>query len=304
MAFFAAGSVFLTILLFALAFRQSPKSNAVRARVATLATSRSFERPGSVPSFGDRVLGPFVDALTGKAVAVLPSGLLDRLKMRLVRAGQPVAVEGFIMISFAAAATLGGLGLLLGVAAGGSVSPKILALAVIMAGVGVYLPTMWLSNRLRHRQATVIKSLPDSFDMITTCVEAGLGLDAALARVAEKVKGPFSEDLSDTLREISMGRNRAEALRDLADRSGVSDLSLFVNAIIQAEQMGTSIGQVLRVQSDQMRVRRRQRAEEKANQAPVKMVFPLVMCILPALFVVIMGPAAIQLYQTMSSSGV
>ncbi|MGA2285847.1 MAG: type II secretion system F family protein [Dehalococcoidia bacterium] len=302
MALLAAASVFFTVLLFTLSFRQTSNSNAVRARVATLSTSRGFETAETKLSFSERVLAPLTDALTGKALAILPSGLLGRLKTRLLRAGEPVTVEGFIMISLAAAATLGGLGFLMALATG-AMDPKMLGLIVLMTGIGVYLPTMWLSNRLRQRQGTIIKSLPDSFDMITTCVEAGLGLDAALARVAEKVKGPFSEDLSITLREISMGRNRSEALRDLADRTGVTDLSLFVNAIIQAEQMGTSIGQVLRVQSDQMRVRRRQRAEERANQAPVKMVFPLVMCILPALFVVIMGPAAIQLYQTMSNGG-
>jgi len=303
MALLAAASVFLTVLVFALSFRQGPKSAAVRARVATLATSRGVQAGELRPSFGDRVLAPLADALTGKALAVLPHGLLDRLKTRLLRAGEPVTAEGFILISLVGAGVLGGLGLLLTLSAGAVLDPKMLGLTVLMAGIGAYLPTMWLSNRLRQRQTTIIKSLPDAFDLITTCVEAGLGLDAALARVAEKVKGPFAEDLSITLREISMGRNRAESLRDLADRTGVADLSLFVNAIIQAEQMGTSIGQVLRVQSDQMRVRRRQRAEEKANQAPVKMVFPLVLFILPALFVVIMGPAAIQLYQTLSNQG-
>ncbi|MGD0114962.1 MAG: type II secretion system F family protein [Dehalococcoidia bacterium] len=303
MPLIAAASVFLTVFLLALSLRQGPKAGAVRARVATLSTSRAFEAREARPSFGDRVLAPLADALTGKALAVLPHGLLDRLKTRLLRAGEPVTAEGFILVSLAIAGAFGGLALLLTISAGAALDPKMLALIVLMTGVGAYLPSMWLSSRLRQRQATIVKSLPDSFDMITTCVEAGLGLDAALARVAEKVKGPFAEDLSITLREISMGRNRAESLRDLADRTGVTDLSLFVNAIIQAEQMGTSIGQVLRVQSEQMRVRRRQRAEERANQAPVKMVFPLVMCILPALFVVIMGPAAIQLYETLSNRG-
>lgn len=301
MALLAAASVFITVLLFALSFSEGPKADAVRARVATLATSRGYERGQPALSFGDRVLAPLVDGFTNKAFAILPHGLLSRLKTRLLRAGEPVTAEGFIMISLVASGTFGGLALLLTISSKGALDAKMLGLILLMAGIGAYLPTMWLSNRLRQRQGMIIKSLPDSFDLITTCVEAGLGLDAALARVAEKVKGPFSEDLSITLREIGMGRNRAEALRELADHTGVADLSLFVNAIIQAEQMGTSIGQVLRVQSDQMRVRRRQRAEEKANQAPVKMVFPLVLFILPALFVVIMGPAAIQLYQTMSS---
>ncbi len=303
MALLAAASVFVTVVVFAFSFRAGPKGDSVRARVAGLSTSHAHERGQPTLSFGDRIVVPLVDGLTNKVFAILPHGFIIRLRTRLMRAGEPVTAEGFIMITLVASGVLGGLPFLLMISAKGALNVKMLGLIVLMAGMGAYLPTMWLSNRLRQRQNMIIKSLPDSFDMITTCVEAGLGLDAALARVAEKVKGPFSEDLSITLHEISMGRNRAESLRDLADRTGVADLSLFVNAIIQAEQMGTSIGQVLRVQSEQMRVRRRQRAEEKANQAPVKMVFPLVMCILPALFVVIMGPAAIQLYQTISSRG-
>jgi tight adherence protein C len=141
----------------------------------------------------------------------------------------------------------------------------------------------------------IIKQLPDSFDLITTCVEAGLGLDAALARVAEKVEGPFAQELRRTLREISLGKMRREAMRELAERTDVQDLTTFVNAVIQAEQMGSSIGSVLRVQSEQLRVRRRQRAEEAAYKAPIKMLFPLVLCIFPTLFIVILGPAVITI---------
>jgi tight adherence protein C len=175
-----------------------------------------------------------------------------------------------------------------------------LLMLAAMGGLGLALPYFWLINRVRRRQTVIMKSLPDSFDLITTCVEAGLGLDAALARVAEKVQGPFAEELSRTLREVGMGRMRREALRDLGERIGVPDLITFVNAVTQAEQMGTGISQVLRIQSDQLRMRRRQRAEELANQAPVKMVFPLVLCIFPTLFMVILGPAVISIFQTFS----
>jgi tight adherence protein C len=193
---------------------------------------------------------------------------------------------------------LGALGLAISIAMLGAVDMKGLALAAVIAGIGVFLPFMWLNSRVRQRQTMITRSLPDSFDLITTCVEAGLGLDASLARVAEKVEGPFAEEMSLTLREIGMGRAHTEALHELAERVGVADLSIFVNAIIQAEQMGTSIGQVLRVQSDQMRTRRRQKAEELAAQAAVKMIFPLVLFIFPVLFIVILGPAGIQLFET------
>jgi tight adherence protein C len=200
-------------------------------------------------------------------------------------------------------ASSGGLFVVLGfalmVASGGGFQAKMLLVLIALGSVGLVLPYLWLINRIRHRQAVITKSLPDSFDLVTTCVEAGLGLDAALARVAEKVEGPFAEELARTLREVGMGRMRRDALQELGERTGVMDLVTFVNAVVQAEQMGTGIGQVLRVQSDQLRLRRRQRAEEMANQAPVKMVFPLVLCIFPTLFMVILGPAAITLYENL-----
>lgn len=299
MALLAAAFVFLTVIMFAFSFGGG-NSDPIRARVAGLATSHTFVGDRPLPSFGDRVIGPLVGGFADKAISLLPQTMLDRLKLKIARAGDPITPSGFILICAAAGGVLGGLGLSVGIAMKGGLDAKAIGIAMVLGGVGVFLPLMWLSSRIKRRQTEIIRSLPDSFDMITTCVEAGLGLDAALTRVAEKVKGAFSEDLAITLREIGMGRNRSEALRDLADHSGVPDLSMFVNAIIQAEQMGTSIGQVLRVQSEQMRLRRRQRAEEIANQAPVKMIFPLVLCILPTLFIVIMGPAAIQLYDSFS----
>lgn len=299
MALLAAATVFLTVMVFMMAFG-TQSHDAVRARVAGLATSRAFETGERLPSFGDRVLGPALDSLTAKVFSLLPVGLLSRIRRRLERAGDPITLEGFLVICAVGAAVLGGLGLSAVVASGGALDVKMLGLTLLLTGFGGYLPFIWLSSRVKQRQTAITKSLPDAFDLITTCVEAGLGLDAALARVAEKVKGPFADDLSVTLREIGMGRQRAEALRELGDRTGVKDLVMFVNAIIQAEQLGTSIGQVLRVQSEQMRTRRRQRAEELANQAPVKMVFPLVLFILPTLFIVIIGPAAIQLYGTLA----
>ena len=301
MALLAAASVFVTVVMLALSFRKTD-DNPVRARVAGLATSRMFQGGQPASSFGERVIGPLFGGVADKVVAMLPQGMLERLKLQLAQAGDPITPSGFMMVRMIAGGVLAGLGLSMGVAMRGALDAKSLGLVVVLGGVGAFAPSMWLSSRVRQRQSEIIKSLPDSFDMITTCVEAGLGLDAALTRVAEKVKGAFSEDLSFTLREIGMGRNRVEALQDLAQHTGVADLSLFVNAIIQAEQMGTSIGQVLRVQSEQMRTRRRQRAEETANKAPVKMIFPLVLCILPTLFIVIMGPAAIQLYESFSKN--
>ncbi len=166
-----------------------------------------------------------------------------------------------------------------------------------VGGFGLLLPRIWLENQVKHRQKQILKSLPDAFDLITTCAEAGLGLDAALAKVAEKVEGPFAEELTITLREISLGKLWRDALHEMGARTGVRDLISFINAIVQAESMGTSIAAVLRVQAETMRTRRRQLAEQAAQKAPVKMVFPLVLCIFPTLFIVILGPAGITLYE-------
>jgi tight adherence protein C len=164
-----------------------------------------------------------------------------------------------------------------------------------MGFLGFFLPFYMIRSRAKQRQNAIIKSLADAFDLITTCVEAGLGLDAALARVAEKVQGPFAQELKRALRDVALGKARRDALKELGDRTGVPDLIQFTNAVIQAEAMGSSIGTVLRVQAEQLRVRRRQRAEEQAYKAPVKMLFPLVLCIFPTLFIVILGPAIITI---------
>ncbi|HEY7467502.1 MAG TPA: type II secretion system F family protein, partial [Dehalococcoidia bacterium] len=153
------------------------------------------------------------------------------------------------------------------------------------------------------RQKEILKSLPDAFDLITTCVEAGLGLEAALARVAEKTAGAFGEELHLMLRDVALGKLRRDALKEMGERVGLADLTTFINAVVQAESMGTSIAAVLRVQADQMRMKRRQRAEQQAQAAPIKMMFPLVMFIFPTMFIVILGPAGIQIYEQFVQRG-
>ena len=163
-----------------------------------------------------------------------------------------------------------------------------------MAGMGVYGPRLWLLGRIKRRQKEIWRALPDAFDLITASVEAGLGIDAAFNRVIEKVHGPFALELTRTMREITMGRARRDAFIDMAQRTGVEELRALVNSIVQAESMGISIGSVIRVQTGVIRTKRKQRAEEQAFKAPIKMVFPLVFFIFPAIMVVIGGPAVIQ----------
>jgi tight adherence protein C len=160
--------------------------------------------------------------------------------------------------------------------------------------MGVGGPFMLLRRAAKNRQSQIWKSLPSALDLMTTCVEAGLSLDFALQRVAERYKGPLSDEITRMLREVGMGKTRREGLIDMAERVDLPDLFTFVNSIVQAETLGTSVGQVLRVQAAQMRMRRRQRAEQIARQAPVKMVFPLVFFLMPSLFIVTIGPVILN----------
>jgi tight adherence protein C len=179
----------------------------------------------------------------------------------------------------------------------GAPAAGVYLLMPLLAAMGVLLPLLWLLRRARRRQLAIWKSLPDAFDLMTTCVEAGLGLDGAFRLVSEKLSGPISAEFAEMLREIGMGKARRDALSDMAERTGVPDLQTFAHAIVQTEELGTSVAAVLRVQAKQIRIRRTQRAEEEARRAPIKMIFPLVFFILPSLFVVILGPLAIEVVE-------
>ena len=186
--------------------------------------------------------------------------------------------------------------LVLGFLASSGSSAKMLLLGYAVAvGFGIYGPRIWLMGRIKRRQKEIWRALPDAFDLITASVEAGLGIDAAFNRIIEKVKGPFADELTRTMREITMGRARRDAFVEMAERTGVDELRSLVNSIVQAEAMGISIGSVIRVQTGVIRTKRRQKAEEQAFKAPIKMVFPLVFFIFPCIMTVIGGPAIIQL---------
>jgi tight adherence protein C len=241
------------------------------------------------------MVSPLLHVATRGLGSLLPKSMLAGVERKLVAAGEPMNIQGFLTMVIVATLAAMGFGLLIMFVMGSSIGPTQMGIFLLLALIGFYMPFYIVNSRAKQRQHAIIKSLPDAFDLITTCVEAGLGLDAALSRVAEKVQGPFAQELSRSLREIALGKTRRDALKELGDRTQVPDLMQFTNAVIQAEAMGSSIGQVLRVQSDQLRVRRRQRAEEQAYKAPVKMLFPLVMCIFPTLFIVILGPAIITI---------
>ncbi len=301
MAMLIAAVVFSTIVFALLGLTASGQaSGAVAARQRLEGFKRGGPEADVKPenlTFGQRVLGPLVHGTASSFGNLLPRSVLNGVQQQLIYAGEPMNMQGFLTMVLVSTVASAGLAATIVVVSGASVSTMTLGLAGMVALIGFYLPFYLVKSRSRARQNAIIKSLPDAFDLITTCVEAGLGLDAALARVAEKVSGPFADELSRALRDIALGKSRREALKEVGERTGVPDLIQFTNAVIQAEAMGSSVGTVLRVQAEQLRVKRRQRAEQAAYKAPVKMLFPLVLFIFPTLFIVILGPAIITIMQ-------
>ncbi len=174
---------------------------------------------------------------------------------------------------------------------------------IVMAGVGVaalvILPNTRLDNKVKQRETAIRKALPDTLDLLVICVEAGLGFEQALTRVVDNVPGPLSKEFARMLGEVTAGSSRADALRNMQERVDIEEIRSFVLALIQADTFGVSIGSVLRGQADDMRIKRRQQAQERAQKAPVKMMLPMVFCIFPSLFIVILGPAAMNIYDEM-----
>jgi tight adherence protein C len=250
-------------------------------------------------AFSDRVLKPGAESLARAFSKVLPQSVLSDVQKNLAMASHPMKFNTFLTfwLGSLAFAFLMGMAILFGTS--GGVSPQKLGGVVVILFLGYSVPRMWLKSKVKTKQSGVLKALPDTLDLITTCVEAGLGLDAALSRVAERGEGPLPMELQHMLRDVSMGKLRREAMSELGERVGVDELTNFINSIIQAEQLGVGIAQVLRVQADQLRTQRRQRAERKAHEAPIKMLFPLVLFVFPAFLAVILGPAMIQIAQTL-----
>jgi tight adherence protein C len=246
--------------------------------------------------FSERVLIPLLEGLADLAKRINPQGGMENVQHQLDLAGNPYgwSPTQFLGFRFLAALLLGGLGVVVLILAKGMALPRRLVLTGIMAVGGYYLPSLWLRSKTSSRQREIARSLPDALDLLTICVEAGLGFDGAIARVAEKWDDALSKEFRRVLQEVQLGKLRREALRGMSNRIEVQEVSTFVAAIVQAEELGVSIAKVLRIQADEMRRRRRQRAEELARQAPIKMLPAIAFLIFPAIFVVLLGPAVIQ----------
>lgn len=248
--------------------------------------------------FRDRIVIPIARKMGELAIHFTPQNALQNVSRKLELAGSPARLEPtiFLAIQFTTAFFLGGA-ILLSMTLGTNNFPVGQKFLFIVGAtlIGYFLPQMWLTSKINKRQKEVRKALPDALDLLTICVEAGLGFDAALAKVTEKWESELSLSFARVIQEIGLGKLRREALRDMADRIGLPELSSFVAAIIQSEQLGVSMAKVLRIQSDQMRVKRRQLAQEEAHKAPVKMLIPMTLLIFPSLMLVLMSPAGLRL---------
>ena len=282
------------VLLVTYGIAARPSEDAVQARLSQLVVqARTVEEMELQQPFYERVLRPMIQRLA-RAGRRQEGGLIQRIDAKLEKAGYPgglrgadwVGVKLMSLIGFAVLFFLLGLVLLRQPVVG-------LLLAVVGAGVGYIAPEFWLGRKIKARSWGMVLQLPDALDLLTISVEAGLGFDAALAKVVEKMEGPLVDEFRQALAEVRMGRVRRDALRDVATRADAQPVSNFIGAIVQAEQLGVPIAKVLQIQSNQLRIERRQRAEEAAAKAPVKMLFPMVGCIFPTIFIVILGPAIV-----------
>jgi tight adherence protein C len=291
----------LGVLLIFIGLARTPSSNTAAMVQQRLSVYGGESQPVSLEEmelqrpFSERFLRPSIERLGSLLSRSTPQKARQNLMNRLDLAGRPgnFTPEDFAAVRIVAAAVLAAIGLLLGLLLANPVY-----MVVALAGgaiLGYYLPVLWLKQKVDARRAEIQKGLPDAMDLLVIAVDAGLGFDAALARVTDKYRNALSDEFAKVLREVSLGRPRLEAMDEMGRSSGVEDLHNFIQAIIQSEQFGTGIGKILRIQADEMRRKRRQRAQEKAAQATLKMMLPMVGCIFPTLWIVLLGPAALIL---------
>jgi tight adherence protein C len=255
---------------------------------------RTLEEIELQQPFTERALLPLMRGLARLLSRTTPQRNVEQIRHKLDLAGNPNnwAPADFVGLRGLAAISIAGLGTALAFVLG--MQPGMILLFLGIGGIlGFYFPLLWLNRVIRARQHKIQKQLPDAMDLLTISVESGLGFDAAMGKVADKWDNELSHAFGRALSEMRVGKLRREALRDMAARIEVPDFTNFIAAIIQADQLGVSIGKVLRIQSEQMRVKRRQRAEEKANQAPIKMLIPLAFLVFPSIFIVLLGPTVV-----------
>ena len=263
-------------------------------RAATYGRFRSRLGSGQAP-FRQRVLLPAGERLAGWTLKLHPKTSIDGVSTRLLAAGLGRSISPTTFLAFKSALAIGGV--FLGALFGGAVTGAggVLLFAIALGGIGFLAPDFAVSAKARSRKDRLRAELPDALDLMAVSVEAGMGFDGAISKLTEHMEGPLADEFALTLSEIRIGESRQDALKKLSDRTGTPELSSFVRAIIQADQLGISLGRILRVQATDSRLKRQAAAEEKAMKAPIKMLFPTVLFIFPAMFLVILGPAFLNL---------
>jgi tight adherence protein C len=291
-----AGLAAAAVLLLTFGLTARPPKDAVQARLEQLVVQpKTLEEYELQQPFAERVLRPLVKRLSRVGARGDQGGMIARTDSKLEKAGYPGGLRGadWMGVKILATIVVAVLFFFLGLLIGKGAFALGFVFALVGAAIGFIGPEFWLGGRIKKRSMDMILQLPDALDLLTISVEAGLGFDAALAKVVEKMDGPLVTEFRQALAEIRMGRTRREALRDIVARADAQPVANFIGAIVQAEQLGVPIAKVLQIQSQQLRIERRQRAEEAAAKAPVKMLFPMVGCIFPTIFIVILGPAIV-----------
>jgi tight adherence protein C len=292
------------ILLVVLGFQGSGEMDPLESRLAEFAASGeavTLEEIEMSQPLAERIFFPMARRIGEFVLRFTPQNAIQQTNHKLELAGNPSGLDPTLFWAF----RLGGIALgilmffLATIAPEGSfLKGRGLLYGIPAAVLGFYLPELWLQSKITRRQDAIRKQLPDALDLLTICVEAGLGFDAAMAKVNEKWNNELARAFGRVIREIQLGKLRREALRDMADRAGVPEMTSFVAAVIQSEQLGVSMRKVLRIQADQMRIKRRQRAEEEAHKAPIKMLIPMALLIFPTICIVLMTPAILMLMRS------
>lgn len=291
--------VFVALVLIMVGIYRRSDRHAISERIERLrmeelqTAEEELEQP-----FLQRVILPMGDGIYRMVRGLSPSEMSENIQKKLIRAGlypqvTPAQIQGLSIASAVLMVLLCGMMFQM---PWQQWNPKNLLYMMIALAGGYILPQFFLSRKVTERQEQIMISLPYTIDLLSISVEAGMGFDQAVGYVMRKTRGPLAEEFAKTLNEIRLGKPRLDALEDLGNRSGVEDLKVFVSAVVHASRLGSSITNTLRIQADSMRVRRRQRAQETAMKAPIKLVFPLVLCIFPALFVVILGPPLVTIF--------
>ncbi len=298
--FIAGGIIAVAIIIFSVVLLRRAEDDPLAARIDDFAAREeivSIEEIEMSMSLSERIFVPLVRRVSDFVIRLTPEKTLENTTLQLERAGNPrnmSAAEFWLVRGFA---TLFFAGMIFMVMTRFASGNRLLYTSGT-AALGFFLPVLLLRSIIDRRKEAVVKKLPDALDLMLICVDAGLTFNGAMQRVEDKWDDPLALEFGRAIYEMQLGKSRRQALRDMSDRLDVQDVSTFVAAVIQADQLGVGIGKVLKIQADQMRIKRRQRAEEKAQQAPVKMLFPMVFLIFPSMFVVLLGPAGFQILRS------